>query len=63
MTAQADVRVSVEAKETSKKRFLAEKDKIIASLERLQREVNNVRGWWQGQSSAAFIERFRGAIY
>jgi hypothetical protein len=37
---QADLRVSVEAKETSKKSFLAEKDKIIASLERLQRKVN-----------------------
>ena len=58
MAVKADVRVSVEEKEASKKRFIAEKNRILTSLDRLQREVNNVRGWWKGAGGAAFVERF-----
>ncbi|MCL1975896.1 MAG: WXG100 family type VII secretion target [Firmicutes bacterium] len=58
MASGADIQVSVEAKEASKKKFNIERDNIIASLEKLQREVNNVQGWWKGQSGAAFMEKF-----
>jgi murein DD-endopeptidase MepM/ murein hydrolase activator NlpD/uncharacterized protein YukE len=58
MAIKADVQLSVAAKEASKKKFKAEKDRIIGSLERLQREVNNTRGWWRGESGAAFAEKF-----
>ncbi|MCL1874344.1 MAG: WXG100 family type VII secretion target [Clostridiales bacterium] len=58
MAGNADIQVSVEAKEASKKKFNTERDNIITSLERLQREVNNVSAWWKGESGAAFMEKF-----
>ena len=58
MAANADIQVSVESKEASKKKFNTERDKIVSSLEQLQREVNNVQGWWKGESGKAFMEKF-----
>jgi uncharacterized protein YukE len=58
MAIKADIRLSVAEKEASKKKFTAEKDNIIRSLDRLQREVNNVQSWWKGESGAAFVEKF-----
>jgi len=58
MANNPDIQVSVEAKNTSIKKFNTERDNIISSLERLQREVNNVQGWWKGASGVAFMEKF-----
>ncbi|MCL1905406.1 MAG: WXG100 family type VII secretion target [Clostridiales bacterium] len=58
MATNADIQVSIEAKEASKKKFNTERENIVASLERLQREVNNVQSWWKGESGAAFMEKF-----
>ena len=58
MAGNVDIQLSVEAKEASKKKFITERDNIITSLEKLQREVNNVQNWWKGQSGVAFMEKF-----
>jgi uncharacterized protein YukE len=58
MAQNADISVSFEAKESSKSKFIRERDGIVASLERLQREVNNLQSWWKGESGIAFMETF-----
>ena len=58
MATNADLQVSIQAKENSIKKFNTERDNIIASLSKLQREVDNVQGWWKGESGRAFMEKF-----
>jgi hypothetical protein len=44
MAINVDVRLSVEAREASKKRFIVEKNNNINKLERLQQKTNNTHG-------------------